>query len=370
MPPSRPLTPAWLRAASDWTWRSLIVGFGIVAAVYALGYFRIIVLPVIIALLVTTLLLPPKRILTQRGLGDGAAAGITLVGALLVLALLVSAVAPSIGNQFPELRQGVEDGVREATQVLDDPPFNLSRAEIDRAVDNGLERLRENSSEITRGVTEGAVLLGEVLTGLLVVVLLTFFFLKDGRQMWDWVMGLAAKGGDHRRADELGARVFAALSGYVRGIALVGFVDALLIGLGLVVLGVPLVLPLMLLTFLAAFIPLIGAFLAGLAAVLIALVFEGLVTALIVLGIIILVQQIEGHLLYPLLMSRTVNLHPAVIVVALAMGGIVAGIVGVFLAVPVAGVVSTVLSYVREDPAPGSPLTEPETQEAQEKADA
>jgi predicted PurR-regulated permease PerM len=164
--------------------------------------------------------------------------------------------------------------------------------------------------------------------------------------------------------------VFAALSGYVRGIALVGLVDALLIGLGLVILGVPLVLPLMLLTFLAAFVPLIGAFLAGLAAVLIALVFEGLVTALIVLGIIILVQQIEGHLLYPLLMSRTVHLHPAVIVIALAMGGITAGIVGVFLSVPVAGVISTVVSYVREEPEPESPLTEPETQEAQERGGA
>lgn len=367
---SRPLTPAWLRAASDWTWRSLLIGFGIVAAVYALGYFRIIVLPIIIALLVTTLLLPPKRFMTQRGLGDGAASGITLVGAILVLALLISAVAPSIGNQFPELRTGVEDGVREATKVLDDPPFNLSRAEIDRAVDNGLERLRENSTEITRGVGEGAIILGEVLTGLLVTILLTFFFLKDGRQMWDWLLGLIARGGDHRGADELGVRIFAALSGYVRGIALVGLADALLIGLGLVILGVPLVLPLMLLTFLAAFIPLIGAFLAGLAAVLIALVFKGFVTALIVLGIIILVQQVEGHLLYPLLMSRTVNLHPAVIVIALAMGGIVAGIVGIFLSVPVAGVISTVISYIREDPAPGSPLTEPETVEAQVRGDA
>ena len=137
----------------------------------------------------------------------------------------------------------------------------------------------------------------------------------------------------------------------MRGIALVGLVDAILIGIALVIIGVPLVVPLMVLTFFAAFVPLIGAFVAGLVAVLIALVSGGLVDAALVLGAIVLVQQVEGHLLYPLLMARTVNLHPAVIVVALAAGGILGGIVGVFLAVPVAGIVSVVLEYVARPPA-------------------
>jgi hypothetical protein len=199
------------------------------------------------------------------------------------------------------------------------------------------------------------VILGEVITGLIVVVLLTFFFLKDGPGMWSWLVGLFA--GHHRRgADELGSRIFTTLSGYVRGIALVGLVDAVLIGIALLVIGVPLVVPLMILTFLGAFLPLVGAFLAGLAAVLIALVFNGLVAALLVLAAIVVVQQLEGHVLYPVLMSKTVHLHPAVIVLALAIGGIVAGIIGVFLAVPVAGVVSTVLSYVRDEPPPEPPL--------------
>ena len=142
----------------------------------------------------------------------------------------------------------------------------------------------------------------------------------------------------------------------MRGIALVGLVDAILIGIALVIIGVPLVVPIMIITFFAAFVPLIGAFVAGLVAVLIALVSGGLVDALLVLGAIILVQQVEGHVLYPLLMSRTVNLHPAVIVVALATGGILGGIVGVFLAVPVAGIVSVVLDFARDRPAPESPL--------------
>jgi predicted PurR-regulated permease PerM len=352
--PSGPLVPAWLRASSEWTWRSLLIAFGVVALVYALGYLRVVVLPVIVALLATTLLLPPKRWLADRGLPDGAATALTMVGAVVLLAAVGTAVAPSIGGQVTELRSGVEDGVRQATRVLADDPFNVSRAELDQRVDDALANLRENSGSLTRGVTSAGVIIGELFTGLIVTALLTFFFLKDGTRMWSWIVGLIA--GHHRReADELGARVFTALSGYVRGIALVGLVDAVLIGLALLVIGVPLVVPLMILTFLAAFMPLIGAFLAGLAAVLIALVSNGVVAALLVLGAIILVQQVEGHLLYPVLMSRTVHLHPAVIVLSLALGGVVAGIIGVFLAVPTAGVISTIIAYVRDPPQPGEP---------------
>lgn len=309
----------------------------------------------IVALLLTTLLVPPKRWLHARGLPHAAATGLTMLGAVLVFAAIATAVAPSIGGQVDDLGTGVQDGVRQATDVLADRPFNLSRAELSDRVDEAIDRVRENSSGVSQGLTTGAVLLGEVLTGLIVTLLLTFFFLSDGRGMWNWLVGLAAP--HHRRgADELGARIFAALSGYVRGIALVGLVDAILIGIALLIIGVPLVIPLMILTFLGAFLPLIGAFLAGLAAVLIALVFNGVVAALFVLAAIIVVQQVEGHLLYPLLMSRTVHLHPAVIILALALGGVIAGIIGVFLAVPIAGVASTVISFVRDGPQPDPPL--------------
>ena len=356
-PHPEPLTPAWLRASSEWTWRLLVVGFGVVALVYALGYLRVVILPIIVALLVTTLLLPPVHWLRRRGLPEAAAVALTMVAALLVVVAVGTAVAPSIGSQAGDLSSGLEDGVREATGVLEGAPFNLSRAELNQRVEEGLDTLRENSSSVTRGVSTGAVLLGEVLTGLIVTVLLTFFFLKDGRRMWDWLVGLIVPG-HAREADELGVRVFGALAGYVRGIALVGIFDAVLIGIALFVIGVPLVVPLMILTFLGAFMPLIGAFLAGLAAVLIALVFNGLVAALLVLGAVVLVQQVEGHVLYPVLMSRTVHLHPVVIVLSLALGGVVAGIIGIFLAVPTAGVVSTVIRYLRDQARPDSPVAD------------
>jgi predicted PurR-regulated permease PerM len=347
--------PAWYRTAAAASWRFLAIAGAIAAVVYALVHLRVVVLPIIVALLASTLLLPLVRWLKDHKVPDGLAAALAMTAGFLLVAGVVTAVAPSVADQFGELRPQAEDGIREASEVLADPPFNLSRGEIDRAVDNGIERLRENSGPLARGLQSGAVLLGEILTGLIIAVLLTFFLLKDGERMWGYVL---SRFGDRSRhdADELGRRAYTALAGYVRGIALVGVVDAVLIGIALVIIGVPLVVPLMVITFFAAFVPLIGAFVAGLVAVLVALVSGGLVDALLVLGAIILVQQVEGHLLYPVLMSRTVHLHPAVIVVALAAGGILGGIVGVFLAVPVAGVLSVILDYSQDHPPPESPL--------------
>src|SRR5919199_1958725 len=277
-----------------------------------------------------------------------------MLTAFLLLAAVATAIAPSLGGQFADLQTQAEDGVRQATDQLAKPPFNLSERELHARVDEGLQRLRQNSGPLARGLQSGAVLLGEVITGLIVAVLLTFFFLKDGERMWRWVLRLVRER-SRRDADELGTRVYTALAGYVRGIAMVGLVDAILIATGLLIIGVPLVVPLAVITFFAAFVPLIGAFIAGLLAVLVGLVSGGIVDALLVLAGVVAVQQVEGHLLYPLLMSRAVHLHPAVIVVALGAGGILAGIIGVFLAVPVAGIASVVLQYALDRPPPDSP---------------
>lgn len=351
--------PPLLRSASEWSARLLLVGIGIVALGAVLGYLRVVALPIVVALLLTTLLLPPKRFLVGRGVPPALATAVTMVGLAVVLGGIGTAIAPSIGRQVGDLGSGVQDGVRQASRVLADKPFNLSRREVRQRVDDSLKKLRKNSGSITHGLTSGAVVVGEVLTGLILTLLLTFFFLKDGREMWLWLVSLVARGRESG-ADDLGSRIFIALSGYVRGIALVGLADAVLIGLALLVVGVPLVVPLMILTFFSAFVPLIGAFVAGLAAVMIALVSNGVVAALIILGAIALVQQIEGHLLYPILMSRTVNLHPAAIVLALATGGVLAGIIGVFLAVPIAATISTTITYFRAGPRPDSPIVSDE----------
>ena len=351
--------PGWYRTTAAASWRFVAIVAAVGAVVYGLVVLRVVVLPIIVALLVSTLLLPLVTWLRGRGVPAALAAAGAMLAAFLVLAAIATAVAPSISDQFGELRPQAEQGLRDASDVLADPPFNVSEQELDESVDKAVERLRENSGPLTRGLRSGAVLLGEFVTGLIIAILLTFFLLKDGESMWGYVLSLIGSRG-REDAHEIGTRVYAALAGYVRGIALVGLVDAILIGLALVIIGVPLVIPIMVITFFAAFVPLIGAFVAGLVAVLIALVSGGLVDALLVLGAIILVQQVEGHVLYPVLMSRTVHLHPAVIVVALAVGGVLAGIIGVFLAVPIAGIISVVLEYARGEPPPDSPLTEPE----------
>ena len=349
--------PGWYVTAAAASWRFLAIAAAVVVVVYALVHLRVIVLPIIVAVLASTLLLPIVRWLKQRRVPDALAAALAMLAAVLALAAVLTAIAPSLGSQFGDLRTQSEDGVRQVTDELAKPPFNLSEREIRDRVDKGLKGLRENSGPLARGLGSGAVLLGEVLTGLIVAVLLCFFLLKDGEQMWAWVLRLVRER-SRRDAEEVGTRVYTALAGYVRGIAMVGLVDGILIAIGLLIIGVPLVVPLAVITFFAAFVPLIGAFVAGLLAVLVALVSGGLVDALLVLGVIILVQQVEGHLLYPLLMSRAVHLLPADIVVALAAGGILAGIVGVFLAVPVAGGASVIVQYAQNRPAPDTPLTE------------
>jgi predicted PurR-regulated permease PerM len=358
----RDAVPPWLRTAGAVSWRLLALGAVVYAVLHLFALLRVVVLPIIIAVLVTTLLSPIVTALRGRGLGPSAATAVTMLGAALGLFLILAAIAPSILGQADELGTGVENGIRQAGDVLAERPFNLSPQDIQDRIDEGLAKLRENSGPITAGVQTGAILLGEIITALFITVLLTFFFLRDGLSMWRWITDFARP----QRRDmlhEVGGRIYAALGGYVRGIALVGLVDAILIGIALLIIGVPLVIPLMVLTFIGAFLPLIGAFIAGLAAVLIALVFNGLLAAGLVLAAIVIVQQVEGHLLYPLLMGRTVHLHPAVIVIALGVGGILAGVIGVFLAVPVAGVIAVILSYVRREPPPDSPLTEPPAEE-------
>jgi predicted PurR-regulated permease PerM len=199
----------------------------------------------------------------------------------------------------------------------------------------------------TNQVLDGAVLVTQWLAGIVLIVMLTFFFVKDGARIWDWIVELFHEDRQPVVRD-VGDRAWAALAGYVQGVFLVATLDAVFIGIALVLVGVPLALPLIVLTFVAAFFPIVGAFSAGAAAVLVALVANGLVGALIVLAAIVLVQQLEGNVFYPVVVGRRLRLHPVAILLALTAGGVLAGIAGAFLAIPVASVTSAVLAYMRE----------------------
>ncbi|MEA2192195.1 MAG: hypothetical protein QOI73_2316 [Solirubrobacteraceae bacterium] len=346
--------PPWLRSGAAIAWRLLAIGAAIALAAYALAYLRVVVLPVIVALLLSTVLGTPARWLKRHRFSDAAAAGTVLLGAIVVLATAITMAGRAIARQFSDLADSIQDGVREAGDALAEPPFNLSKADIHDRIDSATNQLSDSSGALTGGALHGAVLVGELLTGLIITLLLLFFFLKDGPALWGWVVGTFG-GRQRTRLDELARRSYTALTGYVRGLVLVGLADATMIGAGLLALGVPLVAPLMLLTFLAAFIPLIGAFSAGLAAVLIALVSGGVVKALLVFALVLAVQQVEGHLLYPIIMGRTVHVHPIAVILSLAVGGILAGVIGVFISVPIVTVAATALTYLRESrelPAP------------------
>jgi predicted PurR-regulated permease PerM len=317
-----------------------------------------------VALFLATLLVPLVRWLEARGWRHIWAVLAVFLGAVVLLAGIIAGFIPLIGNELVTLRQRADEGVAEVQRFIASRPFGLSEADLNRYLDQARQRFTENSTGLTQGAVHGVTVIGEVITGLILTLFLTFFFVKDSERFTRWILDFA---GRHREGHlrEVGIRAATAVSGYLRGQASVGLVDAVFIGIGLAIVGVPLVIPLSFLTFVAAFLPLVGAFVAGALAALVALVTKGLTAALIVIGITVLVQQLEGHLLAPLLLGRAVALHPVVIILALAAGSILGGIIGAFLAVPIAAVVTAVGTYLRGDEPIGEPADqgepEPET---------
>jgi predicted PurR-regulated permease PerM len=359
---TRPDVPPMLGKLAAWSWRLLVVLAAVGLVLYLLIQLKVIVIPVIIALFLATLLVPLVHWLERRGWPHLPAVLAVFGGAVLLIAAIVTGLVPLIGNELDTLRQRADEGVAEVQRYIASRPFGLSEADLNRYLDQARQRFTENSTGLTRGAVAGVTVAGEVITGLILCLFLTFFFVKDSERFTRWLLDFAGRQrAPHLR--EIGTRSATAVSGYLRGQAAVGAVDAIFIGIGLAILGVPLVVPLAFLTFVAAFLPLVGAVVAGVLAALVALVTKGVTTALLVVGLTLLVQQLEGHLLAPLLLGRAVSLHPVVIILALAAGAILGGIIGAFLAVPIAAVVTAVGTYLRGEPVgepaePGEP--EPE----------
>ena len=330
--------PRLLVAASEISWRALVCIAAVSIVVYALTRVGFVVIPVIIALLLSTLLVPPARWLERRGLPRAGATVVVLLAAVLILAGLIAFVAQGVAHESDDLADQVSRGADELGRYIADLPFGLDEREVQKQIDSLDDRIRENSDSIRNGVVSGAAIAGQLLGGLAIVLVVLFFFVKDGPSMWRWVCRLFPKA-RQPALDELGERSWAVLRSYVRGVVFVAFVDAVGIGLGLWAVGVPLVLPLAVLTFVLAFVPIVGAITAGAAATLVALVAVGPVAALVTLGIVILVQQLESNVLYPWIVGRTIELHPVVVLLSVATGGLLYGIVGAALAVPLAVVV-------------------------------
>ena len=335
--------PRGLAVASAVTLRALIVLAGVVIVALGAARMMLVVLPVIISVLLTTLLCPVASWLqAHRWRPAPAAVAAVLVG-LVVFFGLWALIIPGVLSESDDLFNNLQQGAGQVASVLE--PLGIGRHDLDKAIDQGLKSVQGGA--VANEVLTGAVLVTQWAAGIVLIVVLTFFLLKDGERIWDWIVELFHE--DRQPVlREVGVRAWSALSAYVQGVFIVATIDAVFIGAGLLIIGVPVAMPLIVLTFVAAFFPIVGAFTAGAAAVLVALVANGLPAALVILAIIIAVQQLEGNVFYPIVVGRKLQLHPVGILVALTAGGVLAGVAGAFLAIPTAAVGAAVLGYMRE----------------------
>jgi predicted PurR-regulated permease PerM len=345
-PRDAPRVPAWLDTTAQLTWRALVVLAGLTALVLLVTRLYLVSLPVVIALILATIAVPPARRLERRGLPRLAAATVVVAGGGGLLVGGVSLLVPAFSRQVGDLGPTVVDAFTRLLEWLEASPLGLDRAQLDGLLEDALGNVGAVSGELAARAGSIAIVVGEVLTALVLAVVLLFFFVKDGEELVGWFIARTpARYRDDLRA--AGARGWGALAGYVRGTAAIALIDAVGVGIGLLIVGVPLVLPLTVLVFVGGFVPVIGAFTSGLLATLVALATGGLSAALAVLAVVLVVQQVEGNVLQPVIMRRAVALHPVVILGVLTAGTVVVGLAGAFLAVPLAATVAAVGNELR-----------------------
>nr|WP_090277591.1 AI-2E family transporter [Mycolicibacterium komanii]CRL72306.1 integral membrane protein [Mycolicibacterium komanii] len=323
-----------VRKGAAWSWRLLVILGAVVALLWVFKRLEIIVVPVALATILAALLMPAVDFLDRRGAPRAGAVALMLLSGFAVVGGILSFVVTQFIEGAPELTQQVSRSIDGIRNWLIDGPLHLSREQIDNAGNAAIEALQNNQEKVTTGALSTAGTVTEIVTGAVLVLFTLIFLLQGGRNIFAFVTQIFPAHVRDRVRDA-GRAGFHSLIGYVRATFLVALVDAVGIGTGLAIMGVPLALPLASLVFLGAFIPLVGAVVAGALAVVVALIAKGFIYALITLGLVIAVQQLEGHVLQPLVMGRAVSIHPLAIVLVIAGGGVLAGIVGALLAVPV-----------------------------------
>ncbi|MGH3647221.1 MAG: AI-2E family transporter [Micromonosporaceae bacterium] len=338
-----------VRVAAAWSWRLLVIGVAVGALLWLLAYVYVIVVPLVVALLLSALLEPAAAWLRQIGLPRSLAAAIVLIGGLAAVVGILTAVVNAFIDGFPELYGNVQEGIRQIEGWLRTGPLHLSERQLDQAFASARDWLDENREAFTAGAvstaTETATTVGHVLVGIFLVLFTTFFFMRDGRNIWRFLSSMFPH---HAQANVYGAgnAAWTSLTSYVRATVLVAFIDAVGIGLAALLLDLPLAFPIGALVFLASFVPIVGATISGAVAALVALVAQGPFEALLMLIAVIVVQQVEGHVLQPLLLGRAVALHPVAVIIAIGAGVVIAGIIGALIAVPLVAVLNTAFRYL------------------------
>ncbi|MGZ4513521.1 MAG: AI-2E family transporter [Mycobacterium sp.] len=352
-----------VRKTAAWAWRLLVILLALVALLRVVNKLEIIIVPVLVALLVSALLLPVVDWLDRRGLPRGGAVTMVLLGGFAILGGILAFVVIQFIDGLPGLTEQVTRSIESTRRWLIHGPAHLRSEQIDNAGNAAIEALRNNQAKLESGALSTAATITELVTAAVLVLFTLIFFLYGGRNIWAYVSKIFPS--DVRdRVSEAGRAGYGSLTGYVRATFLVAFTDAAGVGAGLAIMGIPLALPLASLVFLGAFIPLVGALISGLVAVVVALLAKGIVYALITLGVLIAVNQLEAHVLQPLVMGRAVSIHPLGVVLAISTGGVLAGIIGALLAVPTVAFFNNAMQVLlAPDPAAEA---EKQTEEADE----
>ncbi len=344
---SRAQVPWGLDLAAAWSWRLLVISAAGLGVLWLLSYFSLITLPVAIAVLIAALARPMVNGLRRVGLPRGPAAGIVMVLGISTLAMLLSYVGQQVAQGADDLAESVVTGLDQVHDWLRAGPLHVPESRLDRYVEEIQDAVTASTGAdgmVTR-LTEVGTAVGQVVAGFFIVLFSTYFFLADGERIWSWMVRIAPRAA-RERVDASGRVAWVSLTQFVRATVLVALVDAVGIMVAAALLGVPFVVAIGVLVFLGAFVPMIGATVAGAVAVLVALVDQGPWTALLMLGAVVLVQQVEGHFLQPFLMGRFVSLHPLGVIVAIGCGVIVAGVAGALVAVPLAAAGNAVAQHL------------------------
>jgi predicted PurR-regulated permease PerM len=353
-PPRRSRVPALLDDAAGWCWRLLVIGALVyVVAVLALR-LELVVVPLLSALLLAALLEPIFKPLLRLGLARSVAAVLTVLLALTLLGGVAAYVVSRAGAEYPLLVDQISRLITQGQDWLSTGPLKLRTGPVASAGDQFVELLRSRQGEIASGVLSASRTVADVLTGLVLALFLTIFLLYDGPRIWAWLTGLVSPSA-RARTDHVGAQMWQTISGYVTGTFLVAAFHGVVMGLTLLLVGVPLVAPLAVLVFLGSFLPLIGAVVFGGLAVLVTLASNGVTAAVIVLVVLVMENQIEGHVLQPFVVGRHVHLHPMAIALTITAGAVLAGLPGAIFSVPLVATVNTAIRALRPPP----PVPEP-----------
>ncbi len=339
--------PVPLRVAGAWSWRLIVVGVVILAIFSIVARLAALVVPVAVAFLIAAPLGSVVGWLARHGFSRGWAAFTTLLALVGIVLGLITLASTTVISGIDELKQQASDGLHTLIDWLSSGPLNISAEQIQSYLDKAGQTLQDNSSGIAARALSVGSTVGLVTAGAILALFCLFFFLKDGRQLWlNFVQIFPRRA--RPQVDYAGRAAWETLARYTRTSVFVAFVDATGIGLGAWILGLNLWVPIFIVVFLTSFIPLIGATLSGMVAVMVAVVEGGWVKAVIMVGIVLIVQQVEGNVLYPYLFGKAASVHPIAILLTVGVGGIVGGLVGALLAVPILAFTKTFIEGLRK----------------------